>query len=346
MGVNISGLVIVQQCANIRVALSGQGKPGSDEHSVPIERAKSDRPPLDHRRQDIVHRFGARGVPANVNGVGHSERPRHIVRHVVDKDQFLAASRIFERNPARKAGVIGSNDAARGFVIEGGLRRIEQVQIGGRVEPLNTIGHGHSPLLSLPPYGSKDGDASGGLRSNRCGEQARLPRRDGPPIEPLMARDRSANGWTLSEGEQGLGDVQALLALHFGEMRASSPRDACHVLSPERLSDPHIRFVSLRDSTGQLLGIGALKTIANDHGELKSMRTDRSALGQGVGQAMLDYLLDAARDIGLRRVSLETGNSALFDAANRLYEKSGFIRCGPFGGYLETDFTHFYTLAL
>ncbi len=33
----------------------------------------------------------------------------------------------------------------------------------------------------------------------------------------------------------------------------------------------------------------------------------------------------------------------LFAAANRLYEAFGFTRCGPFGGYPKTPFTHFYT---
>ena len=39
----------------------------------------------------------------------------------------------------------------------------------------------------------------------------------------------------------------------------------------------------------------------------------------------------------------ETGNSPLFAAANRLYERSGFVRCAAFGGYCDTPFTHFYT---
>ena len=45
----------------------------------------------------------------------------------------------------------------------------------------------------------------------------------------------------------------------------------------------------------------------------------------------------------MTRLSLETGNSPLFAAANRLYEAFGFTRCGPFGGYPDTPFTHFYT---
>jgi putative acetyltransferase len=45
----------------------------------------------------------------------------------------------------------------------------------------------------------------------------------------------------------------------------------------------------------------------------------------------------------MRRLSLETGNGPLFAAANRLYQRDGFIPCGPFGTYADTPFTLFYT---
>ena len=148
---------------------------------------------------------------------------------------------------------------------------------------------------------------------------------------------------TFHEGELDRDDVRALLALHFAEMRADSPPEACHVLPIDELGDPGIRFFSLRDETGTLLGVGALKSLEPGHGEIKSMRTAPSALGQGVGAALLAHLVANAREIGLTRLSLETGNSSLFAAANRLYQRDGFTPCGPFGGYPDTPFTHFYT---
>ncbi len=148
------------------------------------------------------------------------------------------------------------------------------------------------------------------------------------------------------EGELDASDVQILLAHHFAEMRADSPPEACHVLPIDGLRDPAIRFVSLRDSDGTLLGVGALKRIAVGDGEIKSMRTAAGALGQGVGRTMLAHLIALARDAGMTRLSLETGNSPLFDAANRLYASAGFERCGPFGDYEATPFTHFYTRAI
>ena len=149
--------------------------------------------------------------------------------------------------------------------------------------------------------------------------------------------------WTFHEGELDRQDVCALLDQHFAEMTAGTPPSACHVMPADALADPAIRFFTLRDESGALLGCGALKRLANDHGELKSMRTADAALGLGVGSAMLDQLIAAARASGMTRLSLETGNGEAFAAANRLYRREGFEPCGPFAGYRPTDFTTFYT---
>lgn len=148
---------------------------------------------------------------------------------------------------------------------------------------------------------------------------------------------------TFHEGELDQDDVRALLAHHVAEMNAGSPPSACHVLAANALADPAIRFFTLREADGSLLGCGALKALEFGHGEIKSMRTAPAALGRGVGSAMLAHLIAAARAAGMTRLSLETGNSLLFAAANRLYQREGFVRCGPFGGYRPTDFTTFYT---
>ncbi len=159
-----------------------------------------------------------------------------------------------------------------------------------------------------------------------------------------MACDQSEIA--IEEGGLEEPDVQSLLDLHFAEMRADSPPEACHVLPAQSLRSPNIRFFTARDGAGDLLGVGALQTLEPGHGEIKSMRTAKAALGRGVGRALLDQLIAQARTAGMTKLSLETGNSALFDAANRLYLGAGFVRCGPFGCYKPTDFTHFYTRAI
>ena len=58
------------------------------------------------------------------------------------------------------------------------------------------------------------------------------------------------------------------------------------------------------------------------------------------------HLIATARAMGLTRVSLETGNSPLFAAANRLYQRQGFEPSDAFGDYPDSPFTLFYSRAL
>jgi putative acetyltransferase len=90
---------------------------------------------------------------------------------------------------------------------------------------------------------------------------------------------------TFLHGDLDSSDVQALLAYHFAQMRETSPPEACHVLPIDGLRHPTVTFWSAREDS-MLMGIGALKEIASDHGEVKSMRTAPTALGRGVGRAL------------------------------------------------------------
>lgn len=150
---------------------------------------------------------------------------------------------------------------------------------------------------------------------------------------------------TFHAGDLDSADVRELLDFHFAQMRSTSPADACHVLPIDGLREPSLTFWSARES-GVLLGVGALKELAPDHGEVKSMRTASAALGRGAGRAILHHILAEARARGYRRLSLETGSTEPFAAALRLYESEGFVPCGPFGTYRNTPFTRFFTLEL
>ena len=150
---------------------------------------------------------------------------------------------------------------------------------------------------------------------------------------------------TFQSGDLDSADVQALLALHLEQMRTTSPPDACHVLPIDGLRDPAVTFWSAREN-GALVGVGALKALAPDHGEIKSMRTAPAALGRGVGRKILHHIVAEARSRGYKRLSLETGSTASFAAALRLYESECFAPCGPFGDYQDTPFTRFFTREL
>jgi putative acetyltransferase len=43
---------------------------------------------------------------------------------------------------------------------------------------------------------------------------------------------------------------------------------------------------------------------------------------------------DAARSMGMSRLSLETGSWEYFVSARKLYKRHGFVECPPFGEYV------------
>jgi putative acetyltransferase len=147
--------------------------------------------------------------------------------------------------------------------------------------------------------------------------------------------------------EGGLDDRQVvdLLRLHAQGMLANSPAGSCHFLDLSGLKTPDISFWSAWDGE-ELAGIGALKRLGDDAGEIKSMRTAPGRLRGGTGAAILSHILAAARARGMKRLSLETGSGEAFDAAIALYRKFGFTDCGPFGDYKEDPFSRFMTRVL
>ena len=140
-------------------------------------------------------------------------------------------------------------------------------------------------------------------------------------------------------------DIRALLSRHFGLMRAHSPISSCHVMEPEELLDAGAELMAVRQGDA-LLGVGALREIDPQHGELKSMHTAAEARGQGVGQTVLDALMTRAGEKGFTRVSLETGTIDLFATARALYRRNGFVECPPFGSYVLDPLSVFMTRTL
>jgi putative acetyltransferase len=151
-------------------------------------------------------------------------------------------------------------------------------------------------------------------------------------------------------------DVRRLLDEHLADMFATSPAESVHALDHSALADPSITFWTARDADGALLGCGALRALAGANGggadaagaggEIKSMRTGAAARGRGVATLLLATILEEARSRGYDAVWLETGAEDYFAAARRLYARSGFVECGPFGAYAEDHHSVFMTLDL
>jgi putative acetyltransferase len=145
----------------------------------------------------------------------------------------------------------------------------------------------------------------------------------------------------------GLDDprVRALLEHHAATARAATALGSAHALGLEGLKAPEISFWAAWDGDA-LLGVGALRRLSSDHGEIKSMHTAQARRRGGVGSAMLLHILDAARAMGMSRVSLETGSWEYFLPARALYESHGFRECPPFGDYVADPNSIFMSLHL
>jgi putative acetyltransferase len=145
----------------------------------------------------------------------------------------------------------------------------------------------------------------------------------------------------------GLDDprVVALLHTHVTRARAETARGSAHALDLAGLRAPEITFWSVWEGD-EVVGVGALKRLSADHGEVKSMHTAEAARGRGVGLALLRQIMATARARGVRRLSLETGSWPYFQPARALYARHGFVESAPFGDYREDPNSVFMTLEL
>ena len=129
-------------------------------------------------------------------------------------------------------------------------------------------------------------------------------------------------------------NVQALLQAHMDDMRATSPPESVHALDITGLQQKNITFWTAWEGS-ELLGCGALKELSSSAGEIKSMRTARMHLRKGIARKILNHIIQAAKQKGMRELFLETGSMAYFEPAHQLYASTGFKICDPFDAYVE-----------
>ncbi len=139
--------------------------------------------------------------------------------------------------------------------------------------------------------------------------------------------------------------IGELIARHVALMHSLSPPESVHAQDAAALVASGAVLLAAAEGE-HVLGIGAVKMIAPEHAELKSMHTVAEARGRGVARALLLALLDEARRLGALRVSLETGAEPEFEPARALYLRNGFALCGPFGSYGPDPLSVFMTRAL
>jgi putative acetyltransferase len=137
-------------------------------------------------------------------------------------------------------------------------------------------------------------------------------------------------------------DARMLVAELNAYLIPLTPREFQFQLTVEQMADPMVTLLVARDENGRPVGMGALKEHGDGLGEVKRMFTLPSVRGQRVGSELLQRIEQLAREEGITRLVLETGEAEGFEPAYRVYERGGFTVCGAVLDYPDSGFSRFY----
>ena len=138
-------------------------------------------------------------------------------------------------------------------------------------------------------------------------------------------------------------DVRALVAELNAALLELTPPEHCYHLTVEQMAGSDTTVFIARDN-GLAVGCGALKRHDDATGEVKRMYTRPSHRGQKIGAEIVGRVEALARQEGLTRLVLETGDR--HPAAWTVYERAGFTRCGPVLDYPDSEWSVFYEKSL
>lgn len=140
-----------------------------------------------------------------------------------------------------------------------------------------------------------------------------------PAVAPVSAREP---------------DVVSLIEALTAELATSGyAEDESFGYSVAALERSGVHLVGARVH-GRLVGIGGLEAQGAGTGELKRFFVAPEHRGRGVADAVVVALLERAREHGLTRVRLETGDKQ--HAAIAFYRRHGFREIPRFGPYVHS----------
>jgi len=137
-------------------------------------------------------------------------------------------------------------------------------------------------------------------------------------------------------------DVRAMVAELNGYLIPLTPREFQFQLTVEQMAEPAVTLLVARTEDGMPVGMGAIKDHGDGVGEIKRMYTYPHVRGSRIGAQILAQLEGLARERGIGRLVLETGEAPGFEPAWRVYERSGFNVCGAVLDYPDSGFSRFY----
>jgi putative acetyltransferase len=138
-------------------------------------------------------------------------------------------------------------------------------------------------------------------------------------------------------------DVRDLVAALNATLLELTPPEFVFHMTVEQMAEPATTVFIARDG-GKAVGCGALKRHEDGIGEVKRMYTRPSHRGRRIGAEIVARIEAMAREEGLKRLVLETGDR--HPAAWAVYERAGFTRCGPVLDYPDSKWSVFYEKAL
>jgi putative acetyltransferase len=138
-------------------------------------------------------------------------------------------------------------------------------------------------------------------------------------------------------------DVRVLVAELNATLLELTPPEFVFHLTVEQMAEGDITVFIARDD-GEAVACGALKRHDGGIGEVKRMYTRPSHRGCRIGAMIVEQIEARAREGGLTRLVLETGDR--HPAAWTVYERAGFTRCGPVLDYPDSKWSVFYEKAL
>lgn len=124
----------------------------------------------------------------------------------------------------------------------------------------------------------------------------------------------------------------AALDAHLSDLYPPAQRFGPN-LKAEHLQEGRGTFLVAR-AGGRAVGCGAIRVLDSTSAEVKRMFVEPEQRGRGVGRAVLDGLQAAARQLGMRRLVLETG--VYQEAAIALYRRAGFAQIDCWGEYASS----------
>lgn len=116
----------------------------------------------------------------------------------------------------------------------------------------------------------------------------------------------------------GNNNFQELYGVHPHNPKESVEQDIKEI---DKFLPPHGRLM-LAFVDDQPCGIGCLKKINEEIGEIKRMYVNPSFRNIGAGRAILQSLVDAAKETGYKKVKLDSPK--FMEAAHALYRSFGF----------------------